>query len=107
MIAPYIKHSTEHFGDEDGTVVHLFVDTIHGKQRLIWEAADPNKHKEEDIYIRQYLPDGEVSHYVQLTKMVEMIAYRDFCKQNAVPFSEIKNLSYIKKAIAAFQRRKE
>lgn len=107
MTQPYIKHSQDHYGDEDGTVVHLFVDTIHGKERLIWEAADPSKHKDDMIYIRHYLPDGEISHYVQLSKMEELIAYRDFCRQNSVPYSEIKNLSYIKKAITSFRRRKD
>lgn len=102
--APFIKHSGDHYGDEDGTVVHLVTDTIHGKQRIIWEVAEHGKHKDEKIYIRHYAPDGEITHYVQLHRMEELIEYRDFCKSSGVPFSEIKNLSYIKKAIAAYRR---
>lgn len=98
---------------DEGT---LFVRTLprgESSSYNLWESIqnyqlDTGKlPKPEDVFVRIYRPDGEISHYVPLVLMEQLIEYRNFCKKNRIQHTEILNLGYINAAIKTFRQPKE
>lgn len=101
----FIAQDNAHFGDGDSLIVRRTIRVIDGTLTVVWELPDPGRLDESDLYVKQYSKDGEVSHYVRLDVMIDMIEYSKFCHENGIKGQDRRKLISVGMAIIKLRSR--
>ena len=100
----FVSFSNTHLHDDSGTIFtprHLEA-TSTTPEGISWDLALDPSLSINNVFVREYGEYGDISHYVRLPVMIKLLEYTDFCIENEIHYGVLRNMVYIKKAIADF-----